>query len=108
MPNCLATLDSTFGALSDPTRRAIIARLAQGPATVSELSEPFDMAMPSLLLHIKKLERAGLVTSKKTGRVRTCSAALGPLNEATQWMRSQQALWQRRLDRLEAFLDENP
>ncbi len=108
MPNFLATLDSTFGALADPTRRAIVARLAEGPATVSDLAEPFDMAMPSLLLHIKKLEKAGLVTSKKTGRVRTCSAALGPLNEATQWMKSQHTLWQQRLERLEAFLDENP
>lgn len=108
MPKCLAPLDATFGALADPTRRAIVAQLAHGPATVSELAEPFDMAMPSLLLHIRKLEQAGLVTSKKQGRVRTCRAELGPLNEAAQWMRSQQALWQRRLDRLEAFLDENP
>jgi len=108
MPNYASALDGTFGALADPTRRAIVARLVRGPATVSELAEPFDMAMPSLLQHLGKLESVGLVSSKKKGRVRTCWAELAPLKDATEWMTSQQALWERRLDQLEALLDENP
>lgn len=108
LPNYRSALDGTFGALADPTRRAIVARLVQGPATVSELAEPFDMAMPSLMQHLKKLESAGLVSSRKKGRVRTCWAELAPLQDATKWLTSQQALWERRLDQLEAFLDENP
>lgn len=105
MPNHLS---ATFGALADPTRRAVIAQLARGPATVSELAEPFDMAMPSFLLHLRKLEGAGLLRSEKVGRVRTCYAELGPLQGATAWLESQHDLWNRRLDRLEAFLDDNP
>ena len=100
------SVESTFRALSDPTRRALLARLSQGPATVSELAAPFDMAMPSLMLHVRKLEEAGLVRSKKQGRVRTCRANLAPFDDAIRWMTSQRDLWQRRLDRLEAFLDE--
>ena len=108
MTNHQATLDSTFRALADPTRRAILARLALGPATVSELGEPFAMAMPSLLQHLKKLEGAGLLTSKKHGRVRTCTAEVGPIREASTWLSEHQAHWERRLDALETFLDDNP
>ncbi len=97
----------TFRALADPSRRALVTRLSRGSATVSELAEPFDMAMPSLLSHLRKLEQAGLIRSKKVGRVRTCFAELGPLNEAVRWMTSQRELWERRLDRLETFLDED-
>lgn len=104
----MTSLDATFGALADPTRRAIVARLARGPATVSELADPFEMTMPSLLLHIQKLELAGLVGSRKVGRVRTCWAELACLGESAKWMKSQQLRWERRLDRLEALLDENP
>ena len=108
MTKCEAALDATFGALAHPTRRALIERLARGPATVSELAEPFDLAMPSLMLHIGKLEEAGLIRSHKKGRVRTCFAELEPLQETVRWAKSQRDLWNRRLDRLEAFLDENP
>ncbi len=106
MPNYAAALNTTFGALSDPTRRAIVARLAEGPATVSELARPFEMSMPSLMLHLKKLEEAGLMRSRKKGRTRTCFAELEPLKEAAVWLQSQQVLWERRLDRLETLLDE--
>ncbi len=108
MPKCEADLDATFGALAHPTRRALVERLARGPATVSELGEPFDLAMPSLMLHIGKLEEAGLIRSQKQGRVRTCFAELEPLQETIRWAESQRDLWNRRLDQLEAFLDKNP
>ena len=108
MPKCETALDATFGALAHPIRRALVERLAGGPATVSELAEPFDLAMPSLMLHLGKLEEAGLIRSQKKGRVRTCFAELEPLREAVRWAESQRELWNRRLDRLEAFLDENP
>ena len=103
-----AALDATFKALADPTRRAIVAQLARGPAAVSELAKPFDMAMPSLLGHLHKLESAGLVGSRKSGRVRSYWAELAPFDDATKWMLSQRKLWERRLDQLEAFLDDNP
>ncbi|WP_299399813.1 helix-turn-helix transcriptional regulator, partial [Pelagibius sp.] len=73
MPNQEAALDTVFRALADPTRRAVIQRLNRGPASVTELAEPFDMALPSFLQHLKVLEESGLVRSKKVGRVRTCS-----------------------------------
>ena len=107
MPKCEADLDTTFRALADPTRRVLLGRLSRGPATVSELGKPFEMAMPSLMLHLKKLEEAGLIYSKKKGRVRTCFAELGPLEQAVEWLTSHQKLWQRRLDRPEAVLDED-
>lgn len=107
MTKCSVDLDATFRALGDPTRRAVLSRLSRGPATVSELGEPFEMAMPSLMLHLKKLEETGLISSKKRGRVRTCFAELGPLEDAVAWLTSHQKLWQRRLDRLEAFLDDD-
>ncbi|MCR9166008.1 MAG: ArsR/SmtB family transcription factor [Nannocystaceae bacterium] len=107
MTKCFEGLDATFRALGDPTRRALLSRLARGPATVSELAEPFEMAMPSLMLHLRKLEEAGLIGSKKRGRVRTCFAELSHLDDAVTWLTSHQQLWQRRLDRLEAFLDDD-
>ena len=104
MPNQQAALDPIFHALADPTRRAVVARLSRGPASVSELAEPFDMAMPSFLQHLRVLEASGLVRSKKAGRVRTCRLAPRPLRQAEGWMVSQRKWWDRRLDQLDAYL----
>lgn len=97
-------LDALFANLADPTRRAILARLAHGPATVTDLARPFDMALPSVLQHLKKLEEAGLIESAKQGRVRTCSLKVGALAPARTWMEEQRLLWEGRHDRLEAYL----
>ena len=106
MPNYPSHLDSTFHALADPTRRAVIARLIQGPASVSELAEPFDMALPSLMQHLKVLETGGLIRSEKAGRVRTCRLETDRLSEAQDWLSRQRALWETRLDRLDAYLKD--
>ncbi|OLF77828.1 ArsR family transcriptional regulator [Maricaulis sp. W15] len=106
MPNFQDPLDQTFHALADPTRRAIIARLVQGAASVSELAEPFDMALPSLMQHIKVLEQGGLLKSHKTGRVRTCRLDAARLGQAQDWLAEQRALWEGRLDRLDAYLKD--
>ncbi len=98
-------LDRTFAALSDPTRRAMVERLAQGPATVSELAAPLPMSLAGAMLHLKVLEESGLVTSRKVGRVRTCRLDPQRLSLAEQWVAGRRALWERRLDRLGAFLD---
>ena len=97
-------LDNVFQALADPTRRAVLARLTEGPASVSELARPFEMALPSFLQHLKVLEESGLVTSKKKGRVRTCEAQFAALSEAEEWIAHQRAVWEGRLDRLDAYL----
>ncbi len=98
-------LDTIFQALADPTRRAVMSRLSEGPASVSELAEPFDMALPSFLQHLKVLEESGLVSSKKQGRVRTCEAQFMRLSEAEEWIAHQRAVWEGRLDRLGAYLE---
>ena len=99
-------LDHAFGALSDPTRRAILVRLARGDATVGELAKPFEMALPSLMKHIRILESSGLVTSEKIGRVRTCSLKTEGLETIEDWLAAQRELWERRLDRLEAYVEK--
>ncbi|WP_417483979.1 ArsR/SmtB family transcription factor [Maricaulis salignorans] len=104
MPNYSDDLDHTFRALADPTRRAVIARLIQGPASVSELAEPFDMAMPSLMQHLRVLESGGLIRSSKQGRVRTCHIEPVQLQRAQDWIARQRALWEGRLDRLDDYL----
>ena len=93
-------LDSFFGALADPTRRAVIERLTSGPAPVSELHAPHDMALPTFLKHLKKLEAAGLVRSEKAGRVRTVHIEAAPLAAAEDWLGRQRRVWEGRLDRL--------
>ncbi|PQA87754.1 ArsR/SmtB family transcription factor [Hyphococcus luteus] len=98
-------LDNVFQALADPTRRAVMTRLSEGPASVSELAKPFDMALPSFLQHLKVLEESGLVSSKKQGRVRTCEAQFKRLSEAEEWIAHQRAVWEGRLDRLGAYLE---
>ncbi|MBI1418541.1 MAG: metalloregulator ArsR/SmtB family transcription factor [Limimaricola sp.] len=104
MANQSGDLDTLFQSLADPTRRAILARLAHGPATVTDLARPFDMALPSFLQHLRKLEDGGLIETTKTGRVRTCTLITGALAPARDWMTEQRLLWEGRHDRLEAYL----
>ena len=97
-------LDLAFSALADPTRRAIVSRLCDGPKSVSELSEPFELALPSLLKHLRVLEQSGIISSEKTGRVRTCRIEPHALHATEAWIRQHIAAWEKRLDRLEAHL----
>ena len=99
-------LDKTFAALADPTRRALVERLVQGPATVSELAKPLPMSLPAAMLHLKVLEDSGLVTSQKVGRVRTCRIDPKMLSHAESWVAERRQMWERSLDRLGAFLDQ--
>lgn len=100
------TLDLAFQALADPSRRAMVDRLAQGPASVSELAKPLAMSLPAVMQHLQVLEASGLVVSEKIGRVRTCRIEPKALTQAEQWIAERRALWERRLDRLGQFLDE--
>jgi DNA-binding transcriptional ArsR family regulator len=102
MPN--QELTRIFQALTDPTRRAVLERLTRGPAPVSELAQPFKMALPSFVQHLQVLEHSGLVRSKKQGRVRTYTLAPQPLKAAEHWLSAQRAHWERRLDALDDFL----
>ncbi len=104
MPNRSPALDDVFQALADPTRRAVIERLARGPASTSELARPFGMALPSFAQHLDRLENCGLVTSAKSGRVRTYRLAPRRLKAASRWLDAQRAHWEARLDRLDAVL----
>lgn len=97
-------LDRTFSALGDPTRRAIVSRLCEGPASVGELSEPFDIALPTLLKHVRVLERSGLISSEKVGRIRTCRIETGALHASDEWLRQHISLWEKRLDRMEGHI----
>ncbi|MFI7658086.1 ArsR/SmtB family transcription factor [Micromonospora parva] len=99
-------LDGVLHALSDPTRRQVVERLAAGPATTSELARPFDMALPSFTQHLHVLERCGLVTSQKQGRVRTYRLAPQSLERLDTWLAAQRARWTRRLDQLDSVLDD--
>ena len=104
MPQQVAELDRLFQALSDPTRRAVVERLGDGPAATTELARPFAMALPSFLQHLDVLEKAGLVTSQKTGRVRTYTLTPEPLQEAEDWMTNMRTLWERRLDQFDEYV----
>ena len=106
MLNQLPSLDLTFQALADPTRRAMIERLARSPASVSELAKPFDMSLPAVLQHLAVLESSGLVVSEKIGRVRTCRIEAQALSLAEQWINARRTEWAVRLDRLGAYLEE--
>lgn len=97
-------LDGMFAALSDPTRRAVIHRLGQGPATVSELAEPFPIALPSFMKHIRTLEASGLIRSSKTGRVRTCTLRPERFQPVADWLAAERELWHARTDRLESIV----
>jgi DNA-binding transcriptional ArsR family regulator len=98
-------LDRTFSALSDPTRREILERLACGPATLSQLAQPHGMSLPGLLKHVRVLEEARLVTTEKHGRTRSCRLGPEHLDDATQWIDTYRRGWERRLDRLGGYLE---
>ncbi|HEX6099909.1 MAG TPA: metalloregulator ArsR/SmtB family transcription factor [Thermoanaerobaculia bacterium] len=101
-----SALDRVFQALADPTRRTIVERLSRGPASVSELAAPLDMSLPAVLQHLQLLEASGLVESEKTGRVRTCSINRKTLQAAEHWIARRRAAWERKFDRLGAYLAE--
>ncbi|QDT96458.1 ArsR/SmtB family transcription factor [Gimesia aquarii] len=100
-------LDETFFALSDPTRRAIIAHLADGDSTVAELSEPFSVSAPAISKHLRVLERAGLLTQERDGRARRCHLMPEPLKEAAEWVEKYQRFWEGKLDQLVKYLEQN-
>ena len=104
MPKRLAELDEVLHALAYPTRRKVVERLVSGPASTSELAEPFAMALPSFTQHLGVLERAGLVTSTKQGRVRTYRIARTALEVVDTWLAAQRRLWEQKLDQLDALL----
>jgi DNA-binding transcriptional ArsR family regulator len=99
-------LSATFSALADPTRRAILSRLASGEATVLELAEPFEMSLPAISKHLKVLERAGLITRSRDAQRRPCRIDAAPLKEAAQWMETYRRFWEEGFDRLDAYLQE--
>jgi DNA-binding transcriptional ArsR family regulator len=99
-------LDATFAALADPTRRAILARLASGEASVTELAKPFAMSQPAISKHLKVLERAGLISHGRDAQRRPRRLEAKPLAEATAWLESYRRFWERRFQRLDAVLDE--
>ena len=100
------TLSATFAALSDPTRRAILARLALGESTVSELAEPFSMSLPAVSKHLKVLERAGLISRSRTAQWRPCRLEAGPLRDLSGWLESYRRFWDESFDRLDEYLDQ--
>jgi len=104
MANYSVALDAVFHALADPTRRAVIQRLGKGPASVGELAEPFDMALPSFMKHVGVLEETGLIRSKKVGRVRTCVLERRKLAAAERWFDEQRAIWESRYQNLDDLL----
>ncbi|WP_448953516.1 ArsR/SmtB family transcription factor [Labrys neptuniae] len=99
-------LSETFSALADPTRRAILARLSQGEATVMQLSEPFTLTQPAISKHLKVLEKAGLITRGRTAQWRPCRLEPGPLREAFDWVQHYQRFWDDSFDRLDDYLAE--
>jgi len=99
-------LTATFAALADPTRRAILARLAAGEASVTALAEPFDMSLPAVSKHLKVLQRAGLVTRGRAAQWRPCRLEAGPLKDAASWLEHYRRFWEQSLDRLEDYLAE--
>ncbi|MFN2527358.1 MAG: ArsR/SmtB family transcription factor [Candidatus Baltobacteraceae bacterium] len=106
------SLDLMFQALADPTRRLILERLTKGPATVSQLAQPFSMSLPAVVQHLSVLQGSGLVRTEKVGRVRTCHIEPLAMRSAEQWINERRVTWERRLDRLGAYLaqqnDEPP
>jgi DNA-binding transcriptional ArsR family regulator len=99
-------LSTAFAALADPTRRAILARLASGETSVTELAEPFQMSLPAVTKHLKVLERAGLISRGRQAQWRPCKLEAQPLRDATGWMEQYRQFWDERLDRLENYLIE--
>jgi DNA-binding transcriptional ArsR family regulator len=99
-------LSTTFAALADPTRRAILARLAMGECSVTELAEPFDMSMPAVSKHLRVLERAGLIVRGREAQYRPCRIQPKPLKEVAEWIDTYRHIWEQRFDRLESYLQE--
>jgi DNA-binding transcriptional ArsR family regulator len=99
-------LDRTFGALADPTRRGILARLAKGEATVTELAEPFDISLPAVSKHLKVLERAGLIARGRERQWRPARLEAGPLREVADWTERYRRFWEESYDRLDEYLEE--
>jgi DNA-binding transcriptional ArsR family regulator len=107
MLNFSPALNSRFHALADPARRVIVERLTKGPASVSELAEPLPMSLPAVVQHLKVLEGAGLVTSRKSGRVRTCRLDPEALTTVETWVAERRTLWEQRFDRLGDYIAAN-
>ena len=103
-----ASLDSTFGALADPTRRAILASLMLGEASLSDLAGPHRMSLPAVIKHVRVLQNAGLVSQKKVGRTRFCQLAPAPLKVAEDWIAQYRRFWEGAFDSLERFLSQDP
>jgi DNA-binding transcriptional ArsR family regulator len=101
-----SSLDSTFGALADPTRRAILATLQLGQASITALAKPHRMSLPAVMKHVHVLEQAGLVSQEKTGRTRICRLAPEPLQDAESWISQYRRFWERNFDSLERYLNE--
>src|ERR1700726_4094239 len=109
MPETFATADqlsTTFAALADPTRRAILARLASGEVSVTELAEPFEMSLPAVSKHLKVLERAGLIARGREAQWRPCRLEAAPLQDAADWIEHYRRFWDESLDRLDAYLKD--
>jgi len=106
MVKYLSTLDRTLSALSDPTRRDILERLSSGPASISELAGPIGISLPGVMKHIHILEEAKLVATEKRGRIRECQLAPGDMDEVAGWVETFRQLWERRLDRLGTYIEE--
>jgi len=100
------SLSATFSALADPTRRAILAQLATGEATVMQLAEPFDLKQPSITKHLKVLEQAGLISRRRAAQTRPCKLETAPLKDASRWIEVYKHLWEDSFDRLDAYLHE--
>lgn len=100
------SLNAIFAALSDPTRRAILARLASGEATVTEIAEPFDMSLPAVSKHLKVLRRAGLIESSRQAQWRPCRLEPSPLKEVADWLERYRRFWEESFERLDAYLSE--
>src|SRR5271168_1275539 len=101
-----ASLDATFSALSDPTRRTILTTLQRGHASVSELARPHNISMPAILKHLHVLEHAGLIEQKKAGRVRMCRLTVAPMQQAADWLSLYRVFWENQLDNLGRFLEQ--
>ena len=99
-------LNITFAALADPTRRAILARLSRGEASVGEVAKPFDMSMPAISKHLKVLEHAGLIARSREGQLRPCRLAAGPLKDASDWLEAYRRFWEHSFDRLSTYLEQ--
>ncbi len=107
MVNSEARLDRVFSALSDPTRRAIVARLATGESSVTALAAPFDMSLPAVSKHLRVLEGAGLLSRNIDGRVHRCRLVAKPLNDAVAWLESYRQFWEEQFDSLADFLEKS-